>query len=67
MQLDLPDDSGPRGTRGNRNATTLIDFHRLDGSLLYSYFVRAAPGGDGAMPPMPEALPDYLRDGVHFP
>jgi hypothetical protein len=52
VQLGLPDDSGPGSTRGNRNATTLIDFHRHD---------------DGAMPPMPEALHDYLRDGVHFP
>ena len=45
--VDLPDGSGPGGKRGNRKASTLVEFYGVDGELLYSNFVPAAPGNAG--------------------
>ena len=45
--VDLPDGSGPGGKRGNRKASTLVEYYGLDGGLLYSNFVPAAPGDGG--------------------
>lgn len=42
--VDLPDGSGPGGKHGNRKASTLVEYYGLDGRLLYSNFVPAAPG-----------------------
>ena len=45
--VDLPDGSGPGGKRGNRKASTLVEYFGLDGGLLYSNFVPASPGDAG--------------------
>ena len=45
--VDQPDGSGPGNKRGNRGASTLIQFFGADGRLLFSSFVPAAPG-DGS-------------------
>ena len=45
--VDQPDGSGPGNKRGNRGATTLIQFFGADGRLLFSSFVPAAPGDGG--------------------
>jgi hypothetical protein len=45
--VDLPDGSGPGAKRGNRKASTLLEFYGIDGELLYSSFVPAAPGDSG--------------------
>jgi hypothetical protein len=45
--VDLPDGSGPGGKRGNRKASTLVEYFGLDGGLLYSNFVAASPGDAG--------------------
>jgi hypothetical protein len=45
--VDLPDGSGPGGKHGNRKASTLVEYYGLDGGLLYSSFVPAAPGDAG--------------------
>jgi hypothetical protein len=45
--VDLPDGSGPGGKRGNRKASTLVEYFGLDGGLLYSNFVPACPGDAG--------------------
>jgi hypothetical protein len=45
--VDLPDGSGPAGKRGNRKASTLVEYYGLDGGLLYSSFVPASPGDAG--------------------
>jgi hypothetical protein len=45
--VDLPDGSGPGGKRGNRKASTLVEYYGLDGGLLYSSFVPASPGDAG--------------------
>jgi hypothetical protein len=42
--VDLPDGSGPGTKRGNRKASTLIEYFAADGSLLYSSFAPASPG-----------------------
>jgi hypothetical protein len=42
--VDRPDGSGPGNKRGNRGASTLIQFFGADGRLLFSSFVPAAPG-----------------------
>ena len=41
--VDLPDGSGPGGKRGNRKASTLVEYFGLDGGLLYSNFVPGVP------------------------
>jgi len=45
--VDQPDGSGPATKRGNRNASTLIEYYGVDGHLLFSSFVPASPGDGG--------------------
>ena len=45
--VDQPDGSGPGNTRGNRGASTLLQFFGTDGRLLFSSFVPASPGAGG--------------------
>jgi hypothetical protein len=42
--VDQPDGSGPGKKRGNRGASTLIEYFDADGKLLFSSFVPASPG-----------------------
>jgi hypothetical protein len=42
--VDRPDGSGPGKKRGNRGASTLIEYFDVYGDLLFSSFVPAAPG-----------------------
>ena len=42
--VDQPDGSGPGKKQGNRKASTLIEYFGVDGHLLFSSFVPAAPG-----------------------
>jgi hypothetical protein len=42
--VDQPDGSGPGEKRGNRGASTLVEFFGVNGELLFSSFVPAAPG-----------------------
>jgi hypothetical protein len=42
--VDQPDGSGPGKKRGNRGASTLIEYFGADGKLLFSSFVPASPG-----------------------
>lgn len=46
--VDLPDGSGPGTKRGNRHASTLIEFFAADGSEIFSSFAPASPG-DGSL------------------
>ncbi len=46
--VDQPDGSGPGKKRGNRKASTLIQYFGADGGLLFSSFVPASPG-DGSL------------------
>jgi hypothetical protein len=46
--VDQPDGSGPGAKRGNRRASTLIEYFGADGELLFSSFVPASPG-DGSL------------------
>ena len=46
--VDQPDGSGPGGKRGNRHASTLIEYFGAQGQLLFSSFVPASPG-DGSL------------------
>jgi hypothetical protein len=46
--VDRPDGSGPGEKRGNRKASTLIQYFDADGKLLFSSFVPASPG-DGSL------------------
>jgi len=45
--VDQPDGSGPGQKRGNRGASTLMEFFGVNGELLFSSFVPASPG-DGS-------------------
>jgi hypothetical protein len=45
--VDLPDGSGPGNKRGNRHASTLVEYLGADGSTLFSSFVAASPGDGG--------------------
>lgn len=45
--VDQPDGSGPGQKRGNRGASTLVEFFGVNGALLYSSFVPASPGDGG--------------------
>ena len=45
--VDLPDGSGPGAKRGNRQASTLVEYFGIDGDLVFSSFVSASPG-DGS-------------------
>lgn len=42
--VDLPDGSGPGVKQGNRHASTLVEYFDVNGELLFSSFVPAAPG-----------------------
>jgi hypothetical protein len=42
--VDQPDGSGPGKKRGNRGASTLIEYFGADNKLLFSSFVPASPG-----------------------
>ena len=46
--IDQPDGSGPGKKKGNRGASTLIEYFDADGKLLFSSFVPASPG-DGSL------------------
>jgi hypothetical protein len=46
--VDQPDGSGPGQKRGNRHASTLMEYFDADGKLLFSSFVPASPG-DGSL------------------
>jgi hypothetical protein len=46
--VDQPDGSGPGEKHGNRGASTLIEFFGVNGELLFSSYVPAAPG-DGSL------------------
>lgn len=46
--VDQPDGSGPGKKRGNRGASTLIEYFGVHGELLFSSFVPASPG-DGSL------------------
>ncbi|HEX6042864.1 MAG TPA: hypothetical protein VFZ22_00140 [Pyrinomonadaceae bacterium] len=45
--VDQPDGSGPGNKRGNRGASTLVQYFGADGRLLYSSFAPASPGHGG--------------------
>ena len=45
--IDQPDGSGPGANRGNRGASTLIEYFDQDGRLIFSSFVPASPGNGG--------------------
>lgn len=45
--VDQPNGSGPAKKRGNRNASTLIEYYGTEGQLLFSSFVPASPGDGG--------------------
>ena len=45
--VDEPDGSGPADKRGNRGASTRLDYYDENGNLLFSSFVPAAPGSAG--------------------
>lgn len=42
--VDQPDGSGPGEKRGNRKASTLVEYFGVNGELLFSSFVPASPG-----------------------
>jgi len=42
--VDQPDGSGPSKKKGNRGASTLIEYFGADGKVLFSSFVPASPG-----------------------
>jgi len=42
--VDQPDGSGPARKKGNRNASTLIEYYGVNGELLFSSYVPASPG-----------------------
>jgi hypothetical protein len=48
IDVDQPDGSGPGQKRGNRGASTLIQYFGADGELLFSSSVPASPG-DGSL------------------
>ena len=45
--VDQPNGSGPGQKRGNRHASTLIEYYGTNGELLFSSFVPASPGDGG--------------------
>ena len=46
--VDQPDGSGPSKKKGNRQASTLIEYFGANGKVLFSSFVPASPG-DGSL------------------
>jgi hypothetical protein len=55
--VDQPDGSGPGEKRGNRKASTLVEFFGVQGELLFSSFVPASPG-DGSLSFFGVVFPD---------
>lgn len=55
--VDQPNGSGPASKRGNRNASTLIEYYGADGQLLFSSHVPASRG-DGGFSFLGIVLPD---------
>jgi hypothetical protein len=55
--VDQPNGSGPATKRGNRHASTLVEFYGAAGELLFSSFVPASPG-DGGFSFFGVAFPD---------
>ena len=45
--VDQPNGSGPAQKRGNRHASTLVEYYGTNGELLFSSFVPASPGDGG--------------------
>jgi len=45
--VDQPDGSGPGEKRGNRKASTLVEYFGVHGELLFSSLVPASPGNGG--------------------
>ena len=45
--VDQPNGSGPAQKRGNRHASTLIEYYGTNGELLFSSFAPASPGDGG--------------------
>jgi len=45
--VDQPDGSGPGEKRGNRKASTLVEYFGVNGELLFSSLVPASPGSGG--------------------
>ena len=45
--VDQPDGSGPTEKRGNRHASTLVEYFDVNGKALFSSFVPASPGDAG--------------------
>jgi hypothetical protein len=45
--VDQPNGSGPAQKRGNRKASTLVEYYAANGELLFSSFVPASPGDGG--------------------
>ena len=45
--VDQPNGSGPGQKRGNRHASTLVEYYGANGELLFSSFVPASPGDGG--------------------
>lgn len=45
--VDQPDGSGPTTKRGNRHASTLVEYFDVNGNPLFSSFVAASPGDAG--------------------
>jgi len=63
--VDQPDGSGPGGKRGNRGASTLLEYFDADGKLLFSSFVPASPG-DGSLSFFGIAFKDPLIAAVRI-
>jgi hypothetical protein len=66
--VDQPDGSGPSKKRGNREASTLIEYFGADNKVLFSSFVPASPGdaslsffGHRVRQPAHRTSPDHNR------
>jgi hypothetical protein len=63
--VDQPDGSGPGKKKGNRGASTLMEYFDADGKLLFSSFVPASPG-DGSLSFFGIVFDDALIAGVRI-
>ena len=63
--VDQPDGSGPGKKKGNRGASTLMEYFDADGKLLFSSFVPASPG-DGSLSFFGIVFDDALIVGVRI-
>ena len=63
--IDQPDGSGPGKKKGNRGASTLMEYFDADGKLLFSSFVPASPG-DGSLSFFGIVFDDALIAGVRI-